>query len=109
MLEKIDEQLLRKLLKAPSKTPKEILFLELGCVPLRLIIRSKRMNLLHYILNQPEDSILKEVFNEQNRSPSRNDWVKLIQNDMKVLKIDLSYSDIQSMSKNSFKNFIKKR
>ena len=28
---------------------------------------------------------------------------------MKVLKIDLSYSDIQSMPKNSFKNFIKKK
>ena len=44
ILEKIDEQLLRKILKAPSKTPKEMLFLELGCVPLRLILRSKRMN-----------------------------------------------------------------
>ena len=56
MLEKIDEQLLRKILKAPI----EMLFLELGCVPLQLIIRSKRMNFLHYILNQPEDSILKK-------------------------------------------------
>ena len=79
MLEKIDEQLLRKILKAPSKTPKEMLFLELGCVPLRLIIRSKIMIFLHYILNQPEDSILKKVFNEQIRSPCRNDWVKLIE------------------------------
>ena len=38
MLEKIDEQMLRNILKAPSKTPKEMLFLELGCIPLRLII-----------------------------------------------------------------------
>ena len=85
ILEKIHEQLLRKILKAPSKTPKEILFLELGCVPLRLIIKSKRINFLHYILNQPDDSILKRVFNEQVNSPSKIDWVKLMDQDMKVL------------------------
>lgn len=67
------------------------------------------MNLLYYILNQPEDSILKKVFNEQTRSPSRNDWVNLIKNDMKVLKINLSYCDIKSTPKNSLKNFIKKK
>ena len=69
MLEKIDEQLLRKILKAPSKTPKEMLFLELGCIPLWLIIRSKRMNFLHYISNQPNASILKKVLDEQLKKP----------------------------------------
>ena len=50
-----------------------------------------------------------KVFNEQIRSPCRNDWVKLIENDMKVLKIMFTLSDIKAMSKNSFKNFIKKK
>ena len=86
-----------------------MLFLELGCVPLRLIIRSKRMNFLHYILNQPDESIIKSVFNEQLSNPSRNDWVKLIDQDMKCLKIGLTYDKIQIMSKNSFKNFINKK
>ena len=34
MLLKVDEKLLRNILKAPSKTSKEMLFLELGCIPL---------------------------------------------------------------------------
>ena len=84
MMEKIYEQLLRKMLKAPSKTDKEMLFLELGCVPLRLILRSKIVIFLQYILNQPDESLLKRVFVEQMSSPSRNDWVYLIGQDMKI-------------------------
>ena len=67
------------------------------------------MNFLHYILNQPDDSILKRVFNEQLNSPSRNDWVRLIDQDMKVLKISLTYGEIKIMSKNSFKNIKSKK
>ena len=37
-LEKVDESLLRGLLKAHSKTPKEFLHFETGTVPLRWII-----------------------------------------------------------------------
>ena len=110
MLEKIDEQLLGKILKASSKTPKEMLFLELGSIPLRLIIRSERMNFfLQYILNQPNESLMKKVFDEQLKNPSRNDWVNLIVQDMKILKIYLSFDEIKILSKNSFKIFLRKK
>ena len=44
VLEQIDEILLRKLLNAHSKTPLEALYLELGCLPLRYIIKARRIN-----------------------------------------------------------------
>ena len=50
ILEKIDEALLRSILKAHSKTAIESLYLELGCKPLRFHLISKRLNYLHYIL-----------------------------------------------------------
>ena len=51
LLETVDLMLLRGILKAPKSTPKEMLFLELGLVPFREIIRKRRLGFLHYILN----------------------------------------------------------
>ena len=99
----------RNILKAPSKTSKEMLFLELWFIPLRLIIRNKRINFVHYILNQPSDSILNKVCVDQVKSPNRNDWIKLIEQDIEVLGIEPSYDEIKNkknlktFSKTSFK------
>ena len=49
-LEGIDKLLLQKLLKAHSKTPNESLYLELGILPLKYIIKSCRIMYLHYII-----------------------------------------------------------
>ena len=38
-LEVVDEYLLRKILKAHSKTPKEALYLETGAIPIRCIVK----------------------------------------------------------------------
>ena len=38
LLETVEVQLLRSILKAPKSTAKEMLFLELGCVPFRELI-----------------------------------------------------------------------
>ena len=46
LIETIDVSLLRSLLHAPKGTPKEVLYLELGCIALRDIIRERRLNFL---------------------------------------------------------------
>ena len=43
LLEKVDEYLLRVLVKAHSKTPLEFLYLEAGALPIRFIISSRRL------------------------------------------------------------------
>ena len=50
LLETVDVMVLRSLLNAPQSTPKEMLFLESGVLPLRDIIRQRRLNFLFYIL-----------------------------------------------------------
>ena len=42
-LEKVDEHMLRDILKAPRMCPKALLYLELGCLPNRYIIKSRRI------------------------------------------------------------------
>ena len=46
VLEKIDEKIMRKVLECPSKTPIHIMYLELGWLPLRFIVQSRRLNFL---------------------------------------------------------------
>ena len=48
LLESADVQLLRSILNVPKSTPKEMLYLELGCIPLRYQIQ-KRRSLFLYI------------------------------------------------------------
>ena len=55
LLETVDLLFLRKLFNAPKSTPKEMFFLELGCIPLREIIVEKRIGFLHYILNEDKE------------------------------------------------------
>ena len=48
-LEKCDEQLLRIILECPCTTPKEMLYLELGVIPIRYIVMSRRLMFYHYM------------------------------------------------------------
>jgi len=99
---------MRKVLDCPSKTPIHLMYLELGWLPLRFIIQSRRLNFLKYILDQKETSLMKQMFNEQKKKPNKYDWVKSVENYLKKLKINLSYEDISSMTKLSFKKLVNK-
>ena len=108
-LEKVDEQMLRGILNAPRMTPKALVYLELGCLPIRYIIKSRRLMFLHYILSQSEESLLKKFFNAQMENSNKTDWTYQVQKDIKELEICLEIEDIKSMSKNKFKSHINKK
>jgi hypothetical protein len=109
LLETIDTQFLRQLLQAPRGTPKEMLFLELGCTPLRDIIRERRLGFLHYILNEDPKSIVNRVFKSQLKNKNKRDWVTSILDDLKFLEIDLTMDNIKDMKKGCFMSMIKTR
>ena len=64
-LEKVDHALLRVVLGAHAKIPTEALFLETGTVPLRFILKSRRLSFLKTILNRDSDELIREVYNAQ--------------------------------------------
>ena len=51
-LEQTDENLLRHILNYSSQVTSEVLFLELGLLPVRFTIKMKRITYLHHIMNQ---------------------------------------------------------
>ena len=57
-LERVDENLLRRILECPAATANEMLYLELGVSPFRNIIKSRRLNFLQYILNESQATMI---------------------------------------------------
>ena len=109
LLETVDLMLLRGILKAPKSTPKEMLYLELGLLPFREIIRKRRLKFLHYILNESMDSMISRVFESQRRNKTAKDWVTTVLSDLEEINLDITFEDIRKMKKEKFVNAIKRK
>ena len=99
LLETVDLQFLRKVLNAPRSTPKEMLYLETGCVPFREMIRKRRILFLHYILNESERSFMKKFLMKQIQTQKSKDWISQVITDFKLLGLDLTIESIKEIKK----------
>ena len=99
LLESVDLHFLRQILNVPKSTPKEMLFLEMGCLPLRHMIRKRRIMFLHYILNQDSNSMLYRFLMIQNKSRKKKDWIVQVMTDLKELEMDENFEDIKNLKK----------
>ena len=107
-LESVDESLWRKILETPISTPKEMLYLEMGVIPIRYIIKMRRLNFLQYILHEDTNSLVHTCLTAQLENPSPGDWGLTCLKDLEELDIKWNISDIENMSKCSFRNKVKK-
>ena len=108
-LEKIDRNYLRGILKTQISTPSESLYLELGIIPIKYIIIGRRLNFLHYLCNREKSSMLYKFFLVQWIKPEPGDWSAYVKKDMEELELDLDIEEISRLSKNNFKNIVKKK
>ena len=81
-LEQVDESLMRRLLEVGLGCPKEMLYLELGCIPMRFTVMTRRIMFLHYILNEEHDSLINKVLQAQIKVPSKNDFILGVEKDL---------------------------
>ena len=106
-LERIDEHLLRSLVKAHAKTPIEFLYLESGTMPIRFIISSRRLMYLRTILIKEDDELVRRIFKAQLDNPSPGDYVELLKNDFQMIEEQFEEKDILNKSKQAYKKMIK--
>ena len=99
--------MLRLILQGHSKTPIELLYLETGTVPIRYIIKARRLTYLRNILTKNKNELISRVYYAQKRKPVRDDWFLTVKHDLEELDIQLSETELISMSKYKFKKFIK--
>ena len=96
-LQEVNEYLLRKILKAHSKTPKEMLHLETATVPIKYIIES-------HILTRDKSELISKIYFAQKRRPVKDDWAETIKKDIEHIELNLSEENIKIMKKGHFKN-----
>lgn len=102
-LKKADKILLRKILATPSTTCVQLLYLETGAIPIEDILKCRRLNFLHYILNCKQNEMLPSVFRAQLRNPSKGDWTELVRKDLVDCDIFLTLKEIKVISAENFK------
>ena len=108
-LEEVDRLFLRQIFQVASTCPIEALYLELGCVPLGLIIKSRRIKYLHHLVTRDESEMLNKFFQTQWKHPAvRNEWTEQVRLDLKEFGIKEDLEWIKSKSKLSFKLLMKK-
>ena len=108
--ERLDNILLRGILgKAHSKTPLEFLHLELGTIPIRYTLASRRILFLHNILNRDKSELLYKYYNVQRENSLRGDFHLLVQADMKMVNLDMTDFEIQLLHKSQFKIIVKQK
>ena len=108
-LESVDELLLRKLLSAHSKTPKETLYLETGNTPIKFILMARRLNFLHYILNEDENSLVRRFLQAQMEGSGRGDWINKVKSDLEELEMIMTLEDIKMLSKTGWKELVSRK
>ena len=107
-LEDLDLILLRKILNTPFSVPAEAVYLELGCLNIETILKSRRLNYLHYLVNQDESSMLYQFFMAQWKYPGRkNEWTEQVKTDLVDFGFQVDLEKVKEKSKNSIKSQIK--
>ena len=106
-LESVDEYLLRKILRGHSKTSIELIYLETGTIPIRYLLKARRINYLRTILNRDPSELTSRVYFAQKRRPVKDDWYIAVQSDLKEL--ELMEENVKGMTKVIFKKCLKQK
>ena len=78
-LEKPDTMLQQKLFDI--KSSKVFYYLELGILPGKYVIMKKRLKFLKYILDEPMETMIRKVFEEQRKETQKGDFINQVSND----------------------------
>ena len=106
-LDKVDLCLIRNVTMTSSKVSRSLILLELGLMSVEYIIKQKRLNYLHNLIQMEDKFTAKKVFLLQCQSPLMGDWVKYVHEDMSELQLNYNFDEISKLSKHKWKQIVK--
>ena len=83
--------------------------MELGCIPLGIMIKSRRLNYLHHLVTRDKEEMISQTFTTQWNNPTRGDWSEQVKADLKTFGISDNSKLIESKSILSFKTMVKSK
>ena len=106
-LEEVDRMLLRRILACPDSTCIESLYLELGLIPIHIMLKARRVMYLHYLATLNQSEMLYKVFIAQRKFPVKDDWTEEAKANLEELDLDCTLEELKLKSQNSFKRMVK--
>ena len=94
-------------MKVPISTPKESFYLELGILPIGVIVKARRINYLRYLITRNENEMLYKFFIMQWYQPCRGDWTETVKKNLEEFDIPCDFTYIKSKSGEAFKRIVK--
>ena len=105
LFEKAEQSLFRKVLKAHSKTPIECLYLELGVVPFRFHVMTRRIMFLQTLMQRDDNELTKKVLMCQKEVELNGDFYVQVKCDLEQLNIS---QNTLTCSKEKLKDLVMK-
>ena len=105
-LEKLDLNLLRKIMNGHSKTAKEAFFLELGIYPLRYVLAKRRFMYLWHILHREKTELIRKMYESQKCNYNKGDWGLILEEERRKYNLTLSDQEIANLSREKFKTIV---
>ena len=106
-LESTEEFVIQNFCGTLKSCGRHLLYLENGYVPARFQVKRQMLNHLHYILNQPQNSLLSRLYESQRKNPVKGDWASEVAQIVINFEINLSNHEIKHMKESQFKNLTK--
>jgi hypothetical protein len=99
-LEECDKYFMRQLFNVEATAPIESLYIETSTVPLRFILRGRRLMYYWTILHKSESELVKRVFLALKEFPSkRRDWMADVREDIAYFELNVTEEEILKMKK----------
>ena len=108
-LERIDEMFMRRIYNVPISTPKESLYIESGCIPLKYLVKMRRCMFLWNILQLDKQELVYKFYTAQKLSSDKDDWIIQMEKDKKDMNLQLSDKQIANTSQEKFRDIIKRK
>ena len=92
------------------RIPIEAFYIELSILPVKFIVKGRRMMFYWTMLNKSENEIAKQVFEAQKEFPGKKmDWVRQVKEDFMFCEMDYEESEIKTMKREYFKKIVEEK
>ena len=106
-IERIDEDMMRRVVKTGRGFASYQLYLELGQLPARYVIKRMKVILFHYILTQKEETLMLKFLMAQKNCPTKGDWNSEVSDILEEFEINITIEELKNIPANRFKRIVK--
>ena len=100
---------MKKILRTTKGCPIISLYLQLGQTPARFEILKMKLLYLKTILEEPDESSVRKMFNLQLENPTVGDWASSCLSDLKYINVNLTLEEIRKIPKEKYTGILKEK